>query len=141
LTKIYRNGQEIKVYSKNNTLITIILELIISALTLMLASHMFECFYVESFMYAILTALLISVLDATIKPILEFLALPVTILSLGLLHPIVNVIILKLASALMGSSFIVSGWIIPFFVAIFISLVTETLNKTVVRSLIERRFL
>jgi len=141
LTKIYRNGQEIKVYSKNNTLITMLLELIVSALTLMLASTIFKGFYVENFLYAILTALLISVLDATIKPLLELLTLPVTILSLGLLHPIVNVIILKLASALMGSSFIVNGWFLPFFISIFISLVTEVLNKSVVQSFKERSIL
>lgn len=141
MTKIYRNGQEIKVYSKNNTLITMLLELIVSALTLMLASTIFKGFYVENFLYAILTALLISVLDATIKPLLELLTLPVTILSLGLLHPIVNVIILKLASALMGSSFIVNGWFLPFFISIFISLVTEVLNKSVVQSFKERSIL
>jgi len=141
LTKIYRNGQEIKVYSKNNTLITMLLELIVSALNLMLASTIFKGFYVENFLYAILTALLISVLDATIKPLLELLTLPVTILSLGLLHPIVNVIILKLASALMGSSFIVNGWFLPFFISIFISLVTEVLNKSVVQSFKERSIL
>ena len=141
MTKIYRNGQEIKVYSKNNTLITMLLELIVSALTLMLASAIFKGFYVENFLYAILTALLISVLDATIKPLLELLTLPVTILSLGLLHPIVNVIILKLASALMGSSFIVNGWFLPFFISIFISLVTEVLNKSVVQSFKERSIL
>lgn len=141
MTKIYRNGQEIKVYSKNNTLITMLLELIVSALTLMLASTIFKGFYVENFLYAILTALLISVLDATIKPLLELLTLPVTILSLGLLHPIVNVIILKLASALMGSSFIVDGWFLPFFISIFISLVTEVLNKSVVQSFKERSIL
>lgn len=141
MTKIYRNGQEIKVDSKNNTLITMLLELIVSALTLMLASAIFKGFYVENFLYAILTALLISVLDATIKPLLELVTLPVTILSLGLLHPIVNVIILKLASTLMGSSFIVDGWFLPFFISIFISLVTEVLNKSVVQSFKERSIL
>lgn len=138
MTKIYKNGREIKTYSRNNTLITMLLELIVSALTLMLASAIFKGFYVENFMYAILTSLLISVLNATIKPLLVMLTLPVTMLSLGILYPIVNVIILKLASVLMESSFIVSGWILPFFIAIFISWVTEILNKSIVEPFTER---
>lgn len=139
MAKIYKNGQEIKTYSRKDTLITMLLELIVSALTLMLASVIFKGFYIENFMYAILTALLISVLNATIRPLLVMLTLPVTILSLGILSPIVNVIILKLASALMGSSFIIKGWIIPFFISIFISIVTETLNAMIIRPIKERR--
>ncbi len=139
MAKIYKNGQEIKTYSRKDTLITMLLELIVSALTLMLASVIFKGFYIENFMYAILTALLISVLNATIRPLLVMLTLPVTILSLGILSPIVNVIILKLASALMGSSFIIKGWIIPFFISIFISIVTSTLNGIIVKPLTERR--
>lgn len=139
MAKIYKNGQEIKTYSRKDTLITMLLELIVSALTLMLASVIFKGFYIENFMYAILTALLISVLNATIRPLLVMLTLPITILSLGILSPIVNVIILKLASALMGSSFIIKGWIIPFFISIFISIVTSTLNGIIVKPLTERR--
>ena len=139
MAKIYKNGQEIKTYSRKDTLITMLLELIVSALTLMLASVIFKGFYIENFMYAILTALLISVLNATIRPLLVMLTLPVTILSLGIISPIVNVIILKLASALMGSSFIIKGWIIPFFISIFISIVTSTLNGIIVKPLTERR--
>lgn len=69
MAKIYKNGQEIKTYSRKDTLITMLLELIVSALTLMLASVIFKGFYIENFMYAILTALLISVLNATIRPL------------------------------------------------------------------------
>ena len=139
MTKIYRNGQEIKVYSKNNTLITMLLELIVSALTLMLASAIFKGFYVENFMYAILTALLISVLNAVVRPFLIMLTLPLTILSFGLFYPVVNLIILKLVSALMGDSFIIKGWFLPFFIAIFISIVTETLNTIIIKPIRERR--
>ena len=115
MTKIYRNKKEVKESNKKDDLIVMLLELIVSAVTLMLASYIFKGFYVENIIYALLTALLISVLNATIKPFLIFLTLPVTILSWGILYPIVNVIILKLASLLMGSAFVVEGIILPFF--------------------------
>ena len=42
-------------------------------------------------MYAILTALLISVLNAVVRPFLIMLTLPLTILSFGLFYPVVSV--------------------------------------------------
>lgn len=139
MTKIYKNGREIKTITKKDSLTTMILELIVSALTLMLASTIFKGFYIENFMYAILTALLISILNAVVRPFLIMLTLPLTILSFGLFYPVVNLIILKLASALMGDSFIIKGWFLPFFIAIFISIVTETLNTIIIKPIRERR--
>lgn len=139
MTKIYRNKKEVKESNKKDDLIVMLLELIVSAVTLMLASYIFKGFYVENIIYALLTALLISVLNATIKPFLIFLTLPVTILSWGILYPIVNVIILKLASLLMGSAFVVEGIILPFFIAIFVSIVTRVLHSLIVKPYIEGR--
>lgn len=139
MSKIYINRKEVKGYNKKDELITMLLELIVSAVTLMLASAIFKGFYVENIIYALLTALLISVLNATIKPFLIYITLPITVLTWGIFYPIVNVIILKLASLLMGSAFIVEGWILPFFIAIFISIVTPLLNNLLVRPFIEGR--
>lgn len=139
MSKIYINKQEVKGYNKKDELITMLLELIVSAVTLMLASAIFKGFYVENIIYAILTALLISVLNATIKPFLIYITLPITVLTWGIFYPIVNVIILKLASLLMGDAFIVSGWILPFFIAIFISIVTPLLNTLLVKPFTEGR--
>ncbi len=139
MSKIYINKKEVKKYNKQDELITMLLELLVSAVTLMLASAIFKGFYVENIIYALLTALIISVLNATIKPFLVFITLPITVLTWGIFYPIVNVIILKLASILMGSAFIVEGWILPFFIAIFISIVTPLLNNLLVRPFIEGR--
>lgn len=137
MTKIYINRKEVKNYNKKDEAITMLLELIVSAVTLMLASAIFKGFYVENIIYALLTALLISVLNATIKPFLIAITLPITLVTWGLFYPIINVIIMKLASVLMGDSFIVSGWILPFFIAIFISVVTPMLHKIFISPFIE----
>lgn len=139
MTKIYRNRREIKQNNKKDEAIIMLLELIVSAVTLMLASYIFKGFYVENIIYALLTALLISVLNATIKPILIALTLPITLVTWGLFYPVINVIIMKLASVLMGDSFIVKGWILPFFIAIFISVVTPLLHKVFISSFVEER--
>lgn len=132
MSKIYINKKEVKPNSIKDDLVIFLLELLVSAVTLMLASAIFEGFYVENIFYALVTSLIISLLNVVIKPLLIYLTLPITVMSLGLLYPIVNVIILKLASFIMGSSFVVEGFILPFFIAIFISAVTNFLEKLIV---------
>ena len=132
MNKIYINKKEVKQNNRKDEIIIMLLELLVSAITLMIASSIFKNFYVENIIYALLTSLLISVLNATIKPFLIYITLPITLLTWGLFYPIINVIILKLASALMGSAFVVKGWIIPFFIAIFISIVTPLLHKIII---------
>lgn len=132
MSKIYINRKEVVPTNKKNDLIVCILELLVSSITLMLASHIFKGFYVENIVYAIITSLVISLLNVFIKPFLIYLTLPVTIMSLGILYPIVDTIILKLASLIMGSSFQVDGIILPFFIAIFISIVTRLLERLIV---------
>ncbi len=132
MSKIYINQKEVIPNNKKSDLVVFILELFVSAITLMLASSIFKGFYVENIYYALVTSLVISILNVFIKPILIYFTLPVTIMSLGLLYPIVNVFILKIASLIMGKSFVVEGWILPFFIAIFISIVTSILQKIIV---------
>lgn len=136
--KIYINREEVIKPNKKDTLFVMLLELLVSALTLMIASSIFKGFYVENIFYALITALIISVLNATIKPFLIFLTLPLTLLTYGIFYPVINVIILKLTSMLMGSSFIVEGWIIPFFITLFISVVTKILHSLIIKPIIER---
>ena len=48
------------------------------------------------------------------------------------------VIILKLASLIMGSHFAVEGWIIPFFISLFISFMTIMLDTLITKRIIKR---
>ena len=124
---------------KVREIVSLILELLTGALSLMLASYLFKRFYVESFWYACLASILISVFSVYLKPLFEFLTLPINMLTLGLSSPLINVLILKVTSLVLGNKFIVSGWIIPFFIAIFISIVNVILNNLIVNPIKERR--
>ena len=131
MTKIYVNKKEVK--NEKSDLIVFALEILSSALVLMLSSALFRNLYVENIWYALLASLIISIFNASIKPILIFLTLPVTIASLGILYPIVNLIILKLTSLLLWPAFKVEGWVLAFFIAVFISIMTFIFKKAVVR--------
>ncbi len=113
-----------------------ILTLLINATAIVLATKIFKGFYVESFTYSIITSIVIMILNILLKPALKLLALPITVISLGILYPIVDTVILKLASLIMKPYFVVEGWVIPFFVSIFISFVTVLLDSLITKSII-----
>lgn len=77
-------------------------------------------------MSLIMTALVLSVLNMTIKPVLKILALPFSILTLGLFSLVVNGFVLKLAFALSSGSYIAS-----FSTAVFISIILAIINSIV----------
>jgi putative membrane protein len=55
---------------------------------------------IENFGTALLAALVLGLLNATLRPILGFLAFPITFLTLGLFSIVLNAIVLYLAAAL-----------------------------------------
>lgn len=124
---------------KKKEFVTFVLEILTGALSLMIASYLFESFYVENFWYACLASVIISVISVYLKPLLEFIALPINILTMGLTTPLINVVILKITHLILGSKFVVNGWIIPIFIAIFISVVNVLLNNLIVDKYKERR--
>ena len=118
-----------------------ILTLLINSAVLVLASKIFKGFYISSFGYAIITSIVIMILNSTVKPLFKLLSLPITVMSLGLLYPINNVIILKLASLIMGSTFVVEGWFVTFFISIFISFANILLDSIITKTIVGNRWI
>lgn len=131
ITKIHINNSN----NSKNKVLEFILRLIVNSLVLIMASNIFKGFDISSFWYAVLASLIIILLNKTVKPFLIFLTLPVTLYTVGLFYPFINVFILKLTSLIMGSSFHVSGFIIPFFISLFISFMNIILDALIVKPL------
>ena len=72
-------------------------------------------------LYSLLASSIIFILNKTVRPILIWLTLPLTALTLGLFYPIVNVVVLKITDYILMSHFEIKGIIMPFFLAIIIS--------------------
>lgn len=119
--------------NKKSNLIEFIVGIVIYAVVLMIASALFRGIYIENFFYALLSALILSLLNYTIKPLLIYWTLPLTISSLGVLYPIVNMIILWLCSMLMGGSFQVGGILNLFVISIFISILRIILDNLITK--------
>lgn len=75
--------------------------------------------------WGLLTAIIIFILNKTIKPIIVWLTLPLTGLTLGLFYPFINVFILKLVDLILLSHFDITGGI---FMSIFVALLISVLN-------------
>lgn len=83
----------------------------------------------ESYLYAIIVAIVISVLNTFVKPILVVLTLPATILSLGLFMWVINAGIIMLADYGLDGFAVNSFWWALLFSAL-LSIINSFLNKT-----------
>ena len=90
-------------------------------------------------LYALLASIIIYILNQTIKPILVYLTLPITALTLGLFYPLINVLILYITSFILGNNFQIHGIIIPFIIAILISLLNIFVEGLIIKPIINMR--
>ena len=75
-----------------------------------------------------LKILVIYLLNKLVKPILVFITLPITGITMGLFYPFINVIILYINDIIMGSHFEIKGILMALVVAIFISIVRKVIE-------------
>ena len=126
LYKIDKKGNNNKknVYEVNNKndFISFCVSILVYAFVLMVANSLFKGIEIKSFFSAIIAALILSGLNYTIKPILIYWTLPLTVMTYGIAYPIVNMIILYLTSFIMGNNFNITGFFTAFFASILISI-------------------
>lgn len=105
-------------------MISLIVRLLLSAVAVLAASYLTPGVKVEGgFTAALKVAIVLSLLNTFLKPVLTFISFPITILTLGLFLLVINVIIIYLADYFV-SGFKVSG-ILP---ALIFSLVMTVVN-------------
>lgn len=126
----------------NNKFSHWILYMVGYAIVLIAVSVMFDnTFYInnEYFgLYAVIASIIIYVLNQTIKPILVFLTLPITALTLGLFYPVINVFILYITSFILGDNFQINGILLPFVIAIVISILNMFMEGMIIKPIIHK---
>ena len=103
-------------------MVKLLIHWILSALTLMLVSHFFTGFHVAGLKPALIAALVIGLLNATLGLVLKIVTFPITIITLGLFLLVINAAMILLASRLV-TGFHVVGWIPALVGAIALALV------------------
>src|SRR5438045_9091588 len=101
--------------------------LVIAAVSFGLA-HVLRGVHIDTFWTAIVFAVVLTILNTFIKPLLILLTLPVTILTLGLFLFVINTIIVLLASKFVNGFTIENFWWGLLF-SLILSLVTSFVNR------------
>ncbi len=111
----------------------LLLNWVLSAVALLIVTYLVPGFYVAGFLRALLAALVIGIINATLGLLLKVLTFPLTILTLGIFWFVINALMLELASAL------VPGFEIRGFGAAFLGAVVLALINLLFRRLLPRR--
>jgi putative membrane protein len=87
----------------------LLLRWLISAISLLVVAHFVQGFHVDRFVAALIAAIVIGLLNATLGLLLKIVTFPLTILTFGLFLIIINAIVLKMAAAV-TPGFRVDSW-------------------------------
>lgn len=137
---------KVVIKEKNKVRLNIFLDWIINmigyAIVLILVSIIFKkTIQIDSSYFGIwglIAAIIIYLLNKTIKPIIVWLTLPITGITMGLFYPFINVIILYITNILLGSHFQIHGILMAFIVAVFISIMNIIMEKIVIESIVRK---
>lgn len=106
----------------------LLLNWLLSAVSLLLVSKIMPGFYVRGFTAALIAALVIGLVNATLGLFLKIITLPLTLLTLGVFWWVINALMLMFASAILAPDFVVRGFLPAFVGAIVLSLVNMVLK-------------
>lgn len=141
ITKEQSNKKNTRII--NNKLFEWLLYMIGYAIVLITVSTIFnDTFYINNEyygLYALLGAIIIYILNQTIKPVLFYITLPITGITFGLFYPILNVLVLYITSFILGNNFMIKGFILPFIIAILISILNIFMEGMIIKPIINKR--
>lgn len=105
----------------------LLLHWILSAIAVWVVAHVVPGIYVSGPTAALIAALVIGLINATLGLLLKILTFPLTILTLGLFWFVINALMLELAAALV-KGFYVRNFVAALIGAVMLSLVSSVLQ-------------
>ncbi|EGL82939.1 membrane protein of unknown function [Caldalkalibacillus thermarum TA2.A1] len=99
---------------------------------MVISGYFSDYFFIRDMKVALLAALILSIINAVIRPVLVFLTLPITILSLGLFLLVINALTLLLTAYLVDG-FTISGFWAAFFIGILISILNYLIHTLILK--------
>lgn len=88
----------------------LIFRLLLNALFLLIASYVINGVEVNSFYAAIITAVVLGLINALVRPILIILTLPINILTLGLFTLVINGLLVLFVASFIKGFFVAGFW-------------------------------
>jgi len=107
-----------------------LVRLIVTALAVVIAAYILPGVKVDGGLTAIVVALVLSLLNAFIKPLLIILTIPITVVTLGLFLLVINALII-IATDKLVDGFEVNGFWYALLFSIVLTVVVSLLNRLV----------
>ncbi len=97
---------------------------LVTAIVFLAAAYFLPGIHVENFWVALLAAIMLSIVNFFVKPVLLILTLPINILTLGLFTFVINALMILLVSAIV-SGFVIDGFWWALILALIVSIVSS----------------
>lgn len=104
---------------------SILIRLVVSTLVVIAADRVLEDFRVDSIQTAIIVAIVMGLLNTFVKPVLQFLSIPITILTLGIFYFVVNAAVVYLCA------YLVDGFSVSNFLAALLFSIGLSIAQTI----------
>jgi putative membrane protein len=105
-----------------------IMRIVVTSIVAFGLSYILSGVHIDTFTTAIVLAIVLAILNAIVKPILIFITLPITVVTLGLFLFVINALIILLADKLL-KDFSVDGFWWALLFSFLLSIVTSVLYK------------
>lgn len=110
-------------------------------LVLIIVSLIFrETVYIDNRLFGLwglLAVIIIFILNRTIKPMLVWMTLPLTALTLGLFYPLINILILKITDFILLEHFEIHGTVFVFIVSIVITIMNAIMDNVIIDGMLK----
>jgi putative membrane protein len=87
-----------------------LLQWLVSGLAIIITAYLLPGVKVTGFFAALVTALILGLINAFIRPVLILLTLPLNILTLGLFTLVINALLILLAAAIVPGFYVQGFW-------------------------------
>lgn len=87
-----------------------LIRLLLQGIAVFVAAYILPGIELTNFWYALLVALVLSIINVTVKPVLQFLTLPITFFTLGLFLLVINALMVLLVDYLVDDFYVQGFW-------------------------------
>lgn len=114
-------------------MIDFLIKLIINAVAVVITAYVLPGVHLTDFWYAVILAALLALLNASVKPVLVFLTIPATIVTLGLFLLAINAFIILIASWILEPHFLVDGFWWALLFSILLSVINSIFERLTIK--------
>ena len=110
-----------------------IVKLFLNAIAVVITAYILPGVHLAGFEYAILVAAILALLNVSVKPLLIFLTIPFTIVTLGLFLLAINAFMIMIAAWLLDPNFAVASFWQALFFSILLSIINGIFDRLAVK--------